>query len=150
MLRKAYFLCLILESTTNTEAMNYFKSRIFEKENFESLKEKTVEALKKEGFGILTEIDIQETMKKKLDKEYAPYVILGACNPVFADKVLQAEPHIGTLLPCNVTIRELENGSLEVAVMDPVSAMSSVKNAQVEPLAKEVGEMLTRALDSIN
>jgi uncharacterized protein (DUF302 family) len=119
--------------------MNYYKSKIFEKENFESLKEKTVEALKKEGFGILTEIDIQETMKKKLDKEYA----------VFADKVLQAEPNIGTLLPCNVTIREMENGTLEVAVMDPVSAMAAVKNAAVEPLAKEVQEMLTRALNSI-
>ena len=106
-------------------------------------------ALKTEGFGILTEIDIQATMKKKLDRDYKPYLILGACNPVFADKVLQAEPHIGTLLPCNVTIREVEEGNFEVAIMDPTVAMSMVHNPMIEPLAGEVREKLVRMLESL-
>ncbi|SIS95668.1 DUF302 domain-containing protein [Belliella pelovolcani] len=106
-------------------------------------------ALKEEGFGILTEIDIQATMKKKLDKAYPPYLILGACNHVFADKVLQAEPHIGVLLPCNVIIREIGNQKFEVSAMDPAAAMAAVENAAIEPLATEVKQKLENVLNNL-
>jgi len=129
--------------------MTYFQSKTITGQAFHTVREKTEAALKAEGFGILTEIDIQATMKKKLDKTYNPYLILGACNPVFADKVLQAEPNIGALLPCNVTLRELENGVIEVAIMDPSAAMAAVDNPAIKPLAEEVKEKLLRALASI-
>lgn len=129
--------------------MSYYQEKIFRSSSIEDLRAKVEEALKIEGFGVLTEIDVQATMKKKLGKDYPPYLILGACNPVFADKVIQAEPHIGALLPCNVTIRGLENGEFEVSVMDPTSAMAAVKNPEIEPLAGEVREKLYRALENI-
>lgn len=129
--------------------MSYYKEKIFKSPSIEELRSKVETALKEEGFGILTEIDVQATMKKKLDKDYPPYLILGACNPVFADKVIQAEPHIGALLPCNVTIRGLEDGEYEVAIMDPISAMAAVQNPEIEPLAGEVKQKLERALNSI-
>lgn len=129
--------------------MSYFHSITVKSPSIEQLREKVEGALKSEGFGVLTEIDVQATMKKKLDKDYSPYLILGACNPVFADKVLSAEPHIGVLLPCNVTIRQLDAGNFEVAMMNPGAAMSAVQNPAIEPLANEVGEKLQRALDLI-
>ncbi|NVJ87414.1 MAG: DUF302 domain-containing protein [Algoriphagus sp.] len=129
--------------------MSYFQSKTIKSNSLEDLRGKVEAALKSEGFGVLTEIDVQATMKKKLDKDYAPYLILGACNPVFADKVLSAEPHIGVLLPCNVTIRQLESGEFEVAIMNPGAAMAAVNNPAIEPLADEVGEKLQRALDQI-
>ena len=129
--------------------MSYYQSKIVHAEDIASVRSNVEAALKTEGFGILTEIDIQATMKKKLDREYKPYLILGACNPVFADKVLQAEPHIGTLLPCNVTIREVEDGNFEVAIMDPAVAMSMVENPIIEPLAGEVREKLVRMLSNV-
>lgn len=85
--------------------MSYYQSKVLKSDDLASLRTKVEASLKEVGFGILTEIDIQATMKKKLDKDYPEYLILGACNPDFADKVLTAEPHIGTLLPCNVTIQ---------------------------------------------
>ena len=129
--------------------MSYYQSKIVQAEDIMSVRSNVEAALKTEGFGILTEIDIQATMKKKLDRDYKPYLILGACNPVFADKVLQAEPHIGTLLPCNVTIREVEDGNFEVAIMDPAVAMSMVENPMIEPLAGEVREKLVRMLSNV-
>lgn len=129
--------------------MTYFQAKKITGQSFAAIRTKTEAALKAEGFGILTEIDIQSVMKKKLDKDYKPYLILGACNPVFADKVLQAEPNIGALLPCNVTIRETETGEIEVAIMDPSEAMAAVQNPEIEPLADEVREKLMRALKAI-
>lgn len=129
--------------------MSYFKEKIVNAPSVEELRSKVEAALKEEGFGILTEIDVQATMKKKLDKDYPPYLILGACNPVFADKVLQAEPHIGALLPCNVTIRQLGEKKYEVAIMDPVSAMAAVNNPAIEPLATEVRQKLLNVLQAI-
>jgi uncharacterized protein (DUF302 family) len=128
--------------------MDYYFSKKIDG-NFDATKEKVVAALQTEGFGILSEIDVQATMKKKLDKDYNPYLILGACNPVFADKVLSLEPNIGTLLPCNVILRELEKGQIEVAFMDPASAMAVVDNEEINPLAKEVKEKLLRAFEKI-
>ena len=107
------------------------------------------EALKTEGFGVLTEIDMQATMKKKLDKDYLPYLILGACNPVYADKVLSVDPNIGLMLPCNVTIRELETGEIEIAAIDPLAAMGAVGNKDLEGPASEVNEKLLRVLNAI-
>ncbi|MCS5488926.1 DUF302 domain-containing protein [Algoriphagus limi] len=129
--------------------MSYFQAITVKSASLQQLREKVEGALKTEGFGVLTEIDVQATMKKKLDKDYNPYLILGACNPVFADKVLTAEPHIGVLLPCNVTIRQLEGDSFEVAIMNPAAAMAAVQNPAIEPLAGEVGDKLQRVLDLI-
>lgn len=129
--------------------MTYYQSKIVQAEDIMSVRSNVEAALKTEGFGILTEIDIQATMKEKLDRDYKPYLILGACNPVFADKVLQVEPHIGTLLPCNVTIREVQEGNFEVAIMDPAVAMSLVENPMIEDLAGEVREKLERMLSNV-
>jgi uncharacterized protein (DUF302 family) len=107
------------------------------------------DALKAEGFGVLTEIDIQATMKKKLDKDYLPHIILGACNPGYADKVLSIDPNISTMLPCNVTIRELETGEIEIAAIDPSVAMSAISNQELEVYAKKVNDKLQNVLHAI-
>ncbi|MCB9360492.1 MAG: DUF302 domain-containing protein [Flavobacteriales bacterium] len=129
--------------------MKYYNSKIISGATIATLRPMIEEELKKEGFGVLTEIDIQATMKKKLDKDYLPHVILGACNPVYADKVLSIEPTISTMLPCNVTLRELGNGNVEVAVIDPSAAMGAVENPALEDPAKEVQEKLMRFLNSL-
>lgn len=106
-------------------------------------------ALKVEGFGVLTEIDIQATMKKKLDKDFLPHLILGACNPGYADKVLSIDPKISTMLPCNVTIRALETGEVEIAAIDPAVAMGAVGNQDLEVYAMEVNDKLQSVLNAI-
>ena len=110
--------------------------------------EKTKEELKKEGFGILTEIDVKATMKKKLDIDYDGYVILGACNPSFAHKALQIEKEIGLLLPCNVIVYE-DTESVFVSAIIPSVAMGMVKNPELPKIAKEVEEKLKRAINNI-
>lgn len=129
--------------------MKYYNAKTVSGRPFTELRSQIEEALKTEGFGILTEIDIQATMKKKLDKDYLPHTILGACNPVYADKVLSIEPSISTMLPCNVTMRQLSDGSIEVATIDPAAAMSAVGNKDLEVHAGEVQEKLKRVLDLI-
>jgi uncharacterized protein (DUF302 family) len=129
--------------------MNYYIAKTIKNTTIADLRPRVEEELKKEGFGVLTEIDLQATMKKKLDKDYLPHVILGACNPVFADKVLSAEPTISTMLPCNVTLRELGNGDVQVAMMDPMGAMSVVDNSAVVEYAKEVAVKLNNVLNNI-
>ena len=110
----------------------------------------TRDALAKEGFGVLTEIDVRATLKKKLDVDTRPYIILGACNPPFAYKALTAERDIGLLLPCNVVVYEAdEPGKSVVVAMDPVEALSLTENEDVRPIAEEVKELLTRALDAV-
>lgn len=106
-------------------------------------------ALQKEGFGVLTEIDLQATIKKKLNKDYLPHVILGACNPVYADKVLSTDPHMSTMLPCNVTLRQTESGEIELATIDPVAAMNPVGDKNIETLANEVRSKLLKVIESI-
>lgn len=100
------------------------------------------EALKTKGFGVLTTIDVKATMKAKLDKDIAPYTILGACNPGFAYKALQAEALIGTMLPCNVVVRELEDGKVEVAAVDPAASMQAIDNPALAAVAGDVQTML--------
>lgn len=129
--------------------MTYYQSRTLKSEDLASLRSKVEAGLKEVGFGVLTEIDIEATMKKKLDKDYPPFLILGACNPVFADKVLTAEPHVSTLLPCNVTIRSLGGEDYEVTIMDPAAAMAVVKNPAIESLAVEVRAKLMGMLERL-
>jgi|SRR5690554_2580269 len=130
--------------------MKYHHSRTFTNTTLEKLRPRVEEALKTEGFGVLTEIDIQATMKNKLDKDYLPHVILGACNPVYADKILSIEPNVSTLLPCNVCIRELENGDYEVSAMNPMVAMQAVKNPSIETEAKDVDQKLQNIIKNIS
>jgi uncharacterized protein (DUF302 family) len=116
---------------------------------FDEAVKKAVEALGKEGFGVLTEIDVAGTIKKKLDKDIPPYRILGACNPQFAHKALEAEPQIGALLPCNVVVRVDRQGKTQVEVMDPQAVLGLVGRADIEPIAMEVRSRLKRMLDSL-
>jgi uncharacterized protein (DUF302 family) len=129
--------------------MSYFNSKNITGTTVTAIRSKVEDALKAEGFGVLTEIDIQATMKKKLDKDYLPHLILGACNPVFADKVLSVDQHISLMLPCNVTIRQLENNEVEVAIINPLEAMKVIGNSTIENYANEVNEKLNRVLANI-
>ncbi len=110
--------------------------------------EKVTEALKSEGFGILTEIDVKETLKKKLDVNFRPYKILGACNPPFAYKALQAEDKVGIMLPCNVIVQEKEDG-VEIAAVDPVASMQAIDNPKLGEIAEEIRVRLHKAIDSL-
>lgn len=109
------------------------------------------EALKREGFGVLTEIDVRATLKKKLDVDFRNYRILGACNPPFAHQALLAEDKIGTMLPCNVIVQEVADmpGMVEVAAVDPVASMAAVANPQLAAVAQEVRGRLQRVVDSL-
>ncbi len=129
--------------------MDYFNSRIFLGTTITGIRLKVEAALTAEGFGVLTEIDIQATMKKKLNKDYLPHLILGACNPVFADKVLSVDQHISLMLPCNVSIRALENQAIEVAMINPLEAMKTIDNPLIEEYANEVSEKLNSALKNV-
>ena len=111
--------------------------------------EAVTEALKEQGFGVLTDIDIQATMKKKIDKDMKPYRILGACNPNLAYHALQAEPRIGLMLPCNVIVREVGDGVVEVAAVDPVESMASVDSPPLEAVATEVRSQLMSVITSL-
>lgn len=111
--------------------------------------EKVREALAAEGFGVLTEIDVKATLKEKLDVDFKPYIILGACNPSLAYKTLQVEEQIGLMLPCNVVVQEAADGGSIVAALNPLVAMESVGNPELEPLAKEVAQKLRRAVQAV-
>ncbi len=117
--------------------------------SFEEAIDKTTAALKEEGFGVLTEIDIKATLKKKLDVDFKKYQILGACNPPLAHKALQAEPHIGLMLPCNVIVQEHDNGEVEVSAVDPVASMQAIENDELGDVAGEVSYLLKKVIDSL-
>ena len=128
--------------------MSYYFSTIV-KGDFDTIVDKTTELLKKEGFGILTQIDIQETLKKKLDVDFNRYKILGACNAPFAYKALQAENKVGTMLPCNVIIQELDDKTIEVAAVNPLESMQAIKNPALEAIANEVTDKLKTVIKNL-
>ena len=115
--------------------------------SFDEVVEKAVEALKTEGFGVLTEIDVKATLKAKIDVDRLPYKILGACNPVLANQAISAEPDIGLLLPCNVVVREEEDGSITVAFMDPAAVLTLVNRDEVSALGMQVRDKLQKVKD---
>ena len=129
--------------------MNYYFTTTLGNLSFSEAILKVKEELKKEGFGVLTEIDIKSTMKSKLDVDFYNYTILGACNPPFAYKALQAEDKIGTMLPCNVIVQEKEKGVIEISAVDPAASMSSVANEDLNSIAGEVRDTLQRVISNL-
>lgn len=130
--------------------MGYYFNKILKGGSFDEAIELVTVELKKEGFGVLTEIDVKETLKNKIDVDFKKYKILGACNPHFAYKALQREDKIGVFLPCNVIVEEHENGEVEVSAVDPIASMSSVKNKSLEGLASEIQQKLINVIKNLN
>lgn len=128
--------------------MNYYFSKIIDMD-FENAVEKTTEELKKEGFGVLTDIDVKQTLKKKLDVDFRKYRILGACNPLFAYRALQTEGKIGLMLPCNVIVQEIEIGKIEIAAIDPIASMQAVDNSKLAEIGEHVSKKLQKVIEQI-
>ena len=127
--------------------MDYHFSRIVQVTFADAIR-KVTDELKKEGFGVITEIDVRETLKKKLNVEFRRYKILGACNPQFAYDALQAEDKIGTMLPCNIVVQEIAGG-IEVSAVDPVASMQSIQNPILASIAEKVRAKLRTVIDSL-
>ena len=136
------------DATGKGRAMAYhFTKRL--RLSFEAAISRVTEALKQQGFGILTEIDVQQTLKKKLDVDFHPYRILGACNPPLAYQALQAEDKIGTMLPCNVIVQDVGDGIVEISAVDPVASMAAIDNPKLAVIAKTVQAKLKDVIDSL-
>lgn len=129
--------------------MSYYFAKILSEERFDDVVARVNDALQDEGFGILTEIDVRATMKKKLDKDVHDYRILGACNPPLAYQALQAEDKIGTMLPCNVIVQATEDGRVEVAAVDPAASMQADDNAELAAIAETVRDKVKRVIDAL-
>ncbi|MDL5510483.1 DUF302 domain-containing protein [Arenibacter sp. M-2] len=130
--------------------MEYYFNKTIGNIPFAQAIEKTKLALQEEGFGVLTEIDMKATLKKKLDVDFYNYIVLGACNAPFAHKALQAEDKIGTMLPCNVIVMEKEPGLVEIAAVNPMASMQAVINLDLMDIADEVGKKLKRVVEKIH
>jgi uncharacterized protein (DUF302 family) len=128
---------------------NQLGIKVYIRQDYENVLTRTVDALKVEGYGVLTEIDVKETLKKKLGVDFYPYKILGACNPPLAYRALTAAPEIGLLLPCNVTVRQLEDERIEVAMIDPLMMMGVISNPALKPIAEEARTRLERVAQSL-
>lgn len=128
--------------------MSYYYSRKISA-GFDSAIEKVTSELKKEGFGVLTEIDVADTLKKKLDVDFRPYRILGACNPPFAYQALQSEDKIGLLLPCNFIVQQISEDEVEVSAINPLVSMQNVKNDNLNSVAAQVAEKIERIINSL-
>jgi uncharacterized protein (DUF302 family) len=127
----------------------YTFNKILPGTTFEAAVGRAREALAANGFGVLTEIDVRKTIKAKLDADMADYVILGACNPKLAFEALKLEPRVGAMLPCNVIVRQVADGQVEVSAIDPVASMAAIDNPELHALAGMVREMLRSAVDNI-
>ena len=127
--------------------MSYTYDRVLEDVGIDDAELRVRDALAEHGFGILTEIDVKATMKKKIDADIEPYRILGACNPHMAHKAIGIEPRLGAMLPCNVILREVDNGT-EVSAIDPVASMQAIDNDQLHKVAIDVREMMREAVDA--
>ena len=128
--------------------MTYTINRKIPDADIDAVESRTREALAAQGFGVLTEIDVKATMKKKLDVEMPAYRILGACNPGMAHQAIGIEPRVGAMLPCNVILREVEGG-VEVSAIDPVASMQAIENAELTSVAAEVRDLLAQAVEAI-
>ena len=128
--------------------MSYYFAKTVD-ESFDEAIEKVTERLKEQGFGILTQIDVKATLKQKIDVDFRPYRILGACNPPLAHQALQAEPWIGLMLPCNVVVQETEDGKVQVAAIDPVASMEAVENDELPAIATQVREKLKSIIENL-
>lgn len=128
--------------------MTYYFARTLDLD-FDTAVAQAREALSQEGFGVITEIDVQKTLKTKIDVDFRPYLILGACNPGMAYEALQIEDKVGTMLPCNVVVQELAPGRIEVAAIDPVASMQAVGNPELAEKAQAVGVKLRAALERL-
>jgi uncharacterized protein (DUF302 family) len=128
--------------------MKYYISKKINTD-FDQAVQLVIESLKKEGFGVLTEINIQEKLKEKLNVDFRKYRILGACNPAYAYKALQMEDKVGTMLPCSVIVQELGNNEIEVAAVDPIASMMAIESPDLEGIAGEIKEKLVRVIASL-
>lgn len=128
--------------------MDYYYS-VTLSSSFDEAIERVTEELQKQGFGILTDIDIKATLKKKLDVDFYDYRILGACNPAFAYEALQNEDHIGVMLPCNVIVQKRDGGQVEVSAVDPVMSMSAVENPKLGEISEQVRSKLRQVIDNL-
>lgn len=128
--------------------MSYTIDRVFRNENFDNITERTRAALSNEGFGVLTEIDVKATLKKKIGADIDHYLILGACNPNMAHNAMQIEPRVGAMLPCNVIIRAVDD-AIEVSAIDPVASMAAIDNDALKSVAGQVREMLKTVIAAI-
>jgi len=128
--------------------MSYHNSKLVNL-TFDEAIQKAIEELKAEGFGVLTEIDVKETLKKKLDVDFRKYRILGACNPSLAYKALSEEENIGVMLPCNVIVQEKADGKVQVSAINPMESMKAVGNPNLEKIAKTVSEKLVKVINNI-
>ena len=118
--------------------------------DFDAALARTEEALKAEGFGVLTRIDVQQTLKDKIGADFRPYTILGACNPTLAHEALQVEGHVGTMLPCNVVVQDAGDGRAEVAAIDPVASMQAIENPRLKQAAESVRDKLQRVIAALD
>jgi uncharacterized protein (DUF302 family) len=128
--------------------MSYYFNKLVSM-SFDEAIDRVTEELKKEGFGVLTEIDVKQALKKKLNVDFRKYRILGACNPQYAYKALQAEDKIGTMLPCNVIVQETEEGKVEIAAIDPVASMQAVQNESLGEIASIIRSKLNQVIEKV-
>ncbi len=139
---------VVYNTKQRTKTMKYYTNKTVEG-NFEEVIEKVTEALKEEGFGVLSDIDVKETLKNKLDVDFRKYRILGACNPPNAHRALAAEPNIGLMLPCNMVVQETEDGKVDVSAVDPKASMAAVENPELEEVASFIKSKLEKVVNSL-
>jgi uncharacterized protein (DUF302 family) len=135
--------------TLKIDDMSYYMNAILHYTGYDEAVALATRELQKEGFGVLTQIDVKQTLKQKIDADFRPYIILGACNPHFAHKALQLESKLGALLPCNVVIEQLQDGSIEVSAVDPIAMMSMIENRELKDIANEVKDKIARVIQEV-